>query len=305
MSHEDPDGGCPFEGCCPRRSSTVRLIDARMPELTRSLSLFQYVQAVTGGPVAHLDQAGGYAPPSLRGEAFAVRPGAITLRLDPEGIASALVIRDGRTGSATLHLLDTEGRTAHQGRLLSDGDRLLADLIRTVTPGSTPAAHRAAPDLPPWQDGDQLAQLDEILTDGGAARRARFAHYGGDHRPVDPEAVPAVLEHACSVGLPLGVAVFAPSALQASAGHVHITDRTTGGRVFAAIGDSTLELDLTRVAACHLVRSTATHGPTTSLELDDAQGHCAALLTQFGPVGEETHRAWESLTTSLPTPDTT
>ncbi|MGW5636016.1 hypothetical protein [Streptomyces sp. NPDC003832] len=300
MSTQDADGGCPFEGCCPRRDSSVRLIDARMPELARSLSLFRYVQAVTGGPVAHLDQAGGYAVPSLRGEAFTVHPDSITLRLDAGGVGSAMLIRDDGTGSAALHLLDENGTTVHQGRLLSDGDRLLSGLVPTVDPGSTPAVRLPALAVPPWQHGDQLAQLDEILADGGANRRARFADYTGEHRPLDPEAVPTVLEHACSTGLPLGVAVFAGPAMQACAGHVHVTDRTTGGRVFAALANSTLELDLTAIRACHLVRAAAAHGPTTALELDDADGNCAALITQFGMVPPETHAAWEALTASLP-----
>lgn len=103
-----------------------------MPELARCLTLFQYVQAVTGGPVARIDQAGSYAQPSLRGEAFAVRPGSIALRIDGAGIDTAVVARDGDTDSVTLRLLDAAGRTVHQGRLLSEGDRLLVGLAPTV-----------------------------------------------------------------------------------------------------------------------------------------------------------------------------
>lgn len=109
----DHDGGCGFEGCCGRRKRSARLIDARMPELARCLTLFQYVQAVTEGPVARIDQAGGYAVPSLRGDAFTVRAGEIALRLDAAGVASAVVAREQSTGSVTLHLLDADGRTVH------------------------------------------------------------------------------------------------------------------------------------------------------------------------------------------------
>ncbi|MEU9875007.1 hypothetical protein [Streptomyces phaeochromogenes] len=310
--------GCGFEGCCGRRNGSARLIDARMPELARCLTLFQYVQAVTGGPVARIDQAGSYAVPSLRGEAFAVRPGSIALRIDGAGVDTAVVARDEDTGSVALRLLDAEGRTVHQGRLLSEGDRLLAGLAGTVDAGASaagppvvPAGPPIAPDGPPiapdvpervpeWEDGDQLAQLDAVLADCGAARREVFHRYRGEHRPIDVDVVPAVLDHVCSVGLPIGVAVFAPAAMQACGGRVHVTDRTVGGRVFAAVAESSVEIDLAGVRACHLVRSTAAHGPTSALELDDEDGRCVAVITQFGMVGEDVHAAWEHLAASLP-----
>ncbi|MFE5917188.1 hypothetical protein [Streptomyces sp. NPDC056468] len=104
-----------------------------------------------------------------------------------------------------------------------------------------------------------------------------------------------------SVGLPIGVAVFAPSAMQACNGRVHVTERTVGGRVFAAIAQSSVEIDLAHVRACHLVRSTAAHGSTSAIELDDDEdGRCVAVITQFGMVGEQVHMAWEHLAASLP-----
>ncbi|MER5515905.1 hypothetical protein [Streptomyces sp. NPDC002763] len=57
---------------------------------------------------------------------------------------------------------------------------------------------------------------------------------------------------------------------------------------------------LTRVGACHLVRSTAPHGPTSAIELDDGQGRCVAPITQFGIVGDDVHEAWVHLTAALP-----
>ncbi|WP_329254331.1 hypothetical protein OG223_28180 [Streptomyces sp. NBC_01478] len=61
-----------------------------------------------------------------------------------------------------------------------------------------------------------------------------------------------------------------------------------------------MEIDLAAVRACHLVRSTAAHGPTSALELDDEDGRCVAMITQFGMVGEDVHGAWEDLAASLP-----
>lgn len=292
--------GCAFGECRGRGGGSVRLIDARMPELARCLTLFRHVQAVTGGPVARIDQAGSYAVPSLRGDAFAVDPGSIALRLDGDGVASAALARDEGTGAAALHLFGTDGRTVHQGRLLSEGDRLLAGLARTVAPGATPTGPAAAPEVPAWENGDQLAQLDAVLADGGVARRGAFDRYRGRHRTIGVGVVPEVLDHVRSVGLPIGVAVFAPAVLQACSGPVHVTDRTAGGRVFAAIGRGSVEIDLTGVRACHLVRSTAAHGPTSALELDDEDGRCVAVVTQFGMVGEQVHAAWEHLAASLP-----
>ncbi|MEE1837596.1 hypothetical protein [Streptomyces sp. SP17KL33] len=293
--------GCGFETCCGRRTGTARLIDPRMPELARSLTLFRHVQALTGGPVARLDQAGSYAVPSLRGEAFTVHPdsGSITLRLDADGVDAAVLTRDAED-AVSVRLLDAAGRTVHEGRLLSEGDRLLAGLAGTVEAGVGAADVRERPEAPSWETGDQLAQLDAILADGGAARRAALTRHPGEHRAVDVAVLPSVLDHVCSVGLPIGVAVFAPSAMQACAGPVHVTDRTAGGRVYAAVANASLELDLPAVHSCHLVRSTAAHGPTSSLELDDENGDCVALITQFGIVGERVHGAWEHLAASLP-----
>lgn len=287
---------CALDAHC----GSVRRVDPRTPDFVRCLTLFQYVHAVTGGPVARIEQAGEYAVPGLRGEAFAVRPGSITLRVDGDGIASAGVVRDEAGGTVSLLLHDTGGRIAHRGQLLSEGDRLLAGLTPVADPGP-PGGPPPAADSPPWEDGDQLAQLDAILVDGGLARRRAFDRYRGEHRPVDPAVLPAVLDHLCSAGLPVGVAVFARSAaLQACAGRIQVTDRTIGGRLFAAIEESAVEIDLPGVRACRLVRSRAAHGPTSALELDDADGRCVAVLTQFGPVGQRVHEEWEQLTASLP-----
>ncbi|MER5769148.1 hypothetical protein [Streptomyces sp. NPDC001985] len=298
----DPDGPRASGRRCGGRGSSMRLIDARMPELTRCLTLFQYVQAVTGGRVALIDQAGSYAVPSLRGEAFALQPGSIALRVDGGAVASAVVVRDEDAGAVVLHLFDADGRTVHQGRLLSEGDRLLMGLAGTVDAlaPAPAAAPSALPGSPAWESGDQLAQLDEILVDGGAARRRAFGRYRGEHRAIDAGVVPEVLEHVCSVGLPIGVAVFAPGAMQACGGRVHVTDQTIGGQVFAAIAESSVQIHLPGVRACHLVRSTAAHGPTSAIELDDEDGRCVAVITQFGIVGEQVHTAWEHLAASLP-----
>ncbi|WP_043667078.1 hypothetical protein [Streptomyces xylophagus] len=276
------------------------MIDARMPELARCLTLFQYVQAVTGGPVARIDQAGSYAEPSLRGGAFAVRAGSIALRIDAAGVDTAVVARD--EDAVALRLLDTVGRTVHQGRLLSEGDRLLAGLAPTVHAGAARSAVPSAPpEVPAWEHGDQLAQFDAVLADGGIARRTSFHRYdGGAYRPIEVDVVASVLDHVCSVGLPIGVAVFAPAVMQACGGRVHVTDRTVGGRVFAAVAESSVEIDLAAVRACHLVRSLAAHGPTSALELDDEDGRCVAVITQFGMVGADVHEAWEDLAASLP-----
>ncbi|MGV9310667.1 hypothetical protein ACWDR0_00540 [Streptomyces sp. NPDC003691] len=292
-------GLCAFAACCTRRNSTVRPVGARMPELARSLTLFRHVQAVTAGPAARIEQAGSYAVPSLCGEPFTVRPGAVALRLDGAAVTAAEIERDGGTGAVTLLLYAAGGRIAHRGRLLSEADRLLAELVGppAAGPSTAPAAGSA---VPAREDGDQLARLDAILLDGGAARHAASTRYRGEHRPLDPGAVPALLENLHATGLPVDAAVFAPAAAQACRGPVRVTDTTTRGRVFAVIGDASLEIDLPAVRAARLVRSTAAHGPVSAIELDDAEGRCAAVLTQFGTVGEDVHTAWERLTASLP-----
>jgi len=172
--------------------------------------------------------------------------------------------------------------------------------VQTLDAGARAPGPATALSVPAWENGDQLAQFDAILADGRVARRSTFDRYRGAHRAVEVAVLPAVLDHVCSVGLPIGVAVFAPAAMQACGGRVHVTDRTVGGRVFAAVAESSAEIDLTRVRACQLVRSAAAHGPASALELDDEDGRCAAALTQFGIVGHHVHTAWEHLAESLP-----
>ncbi|WP_416970433.1 hypothetical protein [Streptomyces sp. 4F14] len=265
-----------------------------MPALARCLTLFRYVQAVTEGAVARIDQAGSYAVPSLRGEAFSVPPGAVALRLDGAGVDAAVLVRDEEGGAVELRLLDAAGRTVHRGRLLSEGDRLLAGLVEGVgTAQGTPSGLR---DLPGWESGDQLAQFDAVLADGGLERHAGSHRY----RDVDLSVVPAVFEHLCSVGLPVGVAVFVPGVMQACAGPVHVTDVTVGGRLFVALGQGSVEIDLAGVGSCRVVRSAGVHGPTSALELGDVHGRCVAMVTQFGVVGGEAHTAWENISASLP-----
>ncbi|MGX2992820.1 hypothetical protein JNUCC64_00765 [Streptomyces sp. JNUCC 64] len=295
----EPPGGpclCALGTDCRRRGGSVRLIDARMPELGHCLTLFQHVQALTGGPVARIDQAGSYALPSLRGEAFAVRPGTIALRLDGARIASAAVVRDEPAGTVALHLYDTDGRTVHRGRLLSAADRLLAGLARPAAVGPPSGAPAPVPGPPAGPDGDQLARLDAVLGGTGPAAPGTSDR----HRTLDPGVVPAVLEAVRAAGLPVGVAVFAPAAAQACAGRVLVTDRTVGGQVFAAFEDASVEIELSGVRSCRLVRSRGAHGPTPAIELDDADGRCVAMITQFGAVGGRVHAEWERLTAVLP-----
>ncbi|MBK6012347.1 hypothetical protein [Streptomyces sp. MBT53] len=83
--------------------------------------------------------------------------------------------------AVALRLLDPAGRTVHQGQLLSEGDRLLAGLAPTVQAGASGGGPRStAPEVPAaWEQGDQLAQLDAVLVDGGMARRSAFHRYRG------------------------------------------------------------------------------------------------------------------------------
>ena len=112
--------------------------------------------------------------------------------------------------------------------------RLLVGLASSVDAGSGARPVRGAR-VAEWEYGHQLAQFDAALADGTAARRGGVRPAPG-WAPADRARRPAaVLDHLCSVGLPIGVAVFAPGAMQACAGRVHVTDRTVGGRVFAAV----------------------------------------------------------------------
>ncbi|MDQ0605009.1 hypothetical protein QF037_009354 [Streptomyces canus] len=123
---------------------------------------------------------------------------------------------------------------------------------------------------------------------------------GGQHREIDAALVSAVLDHVCSVALPVGVAVFAPSAMQAAPAGCTSPTGTVGGRAFAVVAEGSVEIDLAGVRTWHLVRSMAAHGSTSAIDLNDGDGRRVSVLTQFGIVKEQVHGAWEELAASLP-----
>ncbi|WP_029150066.1 hypothetical protein [Microbacterium indicum] len=298
---------CGHGGC----AGDVRIVDLPARDVLRLLPMLDTALAVTGGPGAVVAQSGPYAEPSAQGTALAVDPYAVVLRVAPDRLSPYVFARPD--GECVLQLRTRGGHVAHRVRGMSDADRLiLAGLARTD--GGDPVcmpdgAGDPFPDVPglvdpapaAWQEGDQLAQLDAILADGGVLRWNQIADCPEVAvRSADAGVLPALFEHLCATELPLGAAVFGEAAAQLASGRVHLVTSSGEGRLAVVLGQSTLDVDLHAVHECLLVRSHGPHGLTSALELYDPDGRAIVLLTQFGIVGEATHGAWEDLTASLP-----
>jgi putative hemin transport protein len=290
----DRAGGCAGDGHpCPR--------EVPVPEALAVLPLLEYALAVTGSPGAVIAQTGCFAEPAESGGPFRPPRDLIALRLRPDRLR-AIVTERGR-GERVLQLVSWAGEVSHRVRALSDTDHLVLDGL------SRPSARRpeaaADPGPPrvtmPWNEADQLAQIDAVLSDGGLTRRRGLAsHYQGEVSAVEPGVLPVLLDHLCSTRLPVGAAVFADAMAQLAEGEVQLVSSSEQGRMGTVIGQSTLDVDLTKVHELLLVRSHGPHGLTSALEIHDERGRMTAMLTQFGIVEAEVHAAWEDVAASLP-----
>lgn len=270
--------------------------------MVASLPLFERVVAQTWNRAASIMQVGSYAPPTGPGSAFPLDATRVNLRVDD--LASAFLHRAAGEGDDGLWLhLVAAGGVAHRVRPLTDLDRYLVAQLDQVDASGRPGAQAgrllSAGTPVPLQgfEGapDQLGRLDAALA--GTLRPAVGGE--GPSRPVDASAVAAVLDHACSIGLPVGIGVVAPSALQACRGILHAT-QVVEGRLVVALEDALVEIDLAAAKECRVVQAHAAHGPTSAVEVYDEDGRCAAVLTQFGIVGAGVHATWEEVTGSLP-----
>ena len=268
---------------------------------------FECAFAVTGSIGVVLAQSGPYAPVSTPGEAFPMAPGQITLRVRPENLHASVIARsDGERRELMVELSAFGGHPVHLVRVASEFDTLVMDgLARSAGEGLTENKQSLPQVFIPWEEGDQLGQIDAILDDGGEIRRELLPqYYAGPHpRWINERVLPAVFEHLCTTGLPLSVVVFAEGVAQAVTGFVHVANTDARGRMSVGLGCASLDLELTLVHEALLVRSHGPLGLTSAIELYDDRHHVLALLTQLGSVSPEVHRAWELLAESLPDAD--
>lgn len=231
-------------------------------------------------------------------------PGQITLRLRPENLhANVLARSDGEDRELMVEFSAFDGHPVHLVRVASEFDALVMDgLARSAGEGLTQERKSLPQVFIPWEEGDQLGQIDAILDDGGETRRELLPHcYTGPHpRAVNQWILPSVFEHLCTTGLSLSVVVFAEGVAQAVTGFVHVTSTDASGRMSVGLGCASLDVELALVHEALLVRSHGPLGLTSAIELYDDRHHVLALLTQLGSVSPDVHRAWELLAESLP-----
>ncbi|MFT3971242.1 MAG: hypothetical protein QM695_13435 [Micropruina sp.] len=295
----NPEGPACGGGRCEHDCSLRRLA-VPTDNALRTLALLEHPAAITENQVARLTQVAAYADPGVSGGPFRVQPGWVSLRLDPNALTGAVLIEPrhvepGETPVPELRLCGVNGHPVHHCHPLLPQDRLVIEGMARLGGDLPGHGFDVYPDGPSSgaEVPDQLQRIDDLLT--WSTARTPFL----PHRHVDPRTVVNVFEHACAVGLPLGIAVFSDAAMHAVQDTVQSVAHAAG---VAAIGieEAILEIRPAAVQHCLLLRLHGPHGPTSSLELYDDTDRRVALISQFGIVERGVHDAWEQLAASLP-----
>lgn len=305
-------GGGLVPGCRRRGFSDLQLLQDLAPEtldeLTRDLptlcdhlQLLDGVTAITSGHGAALAVTGRYAAPTTVGGAIAL-PG-VALRHLPGAIATALRVAPrtsvhlNRPSPATIDLFDPTGRRVHQARLTSPEDLRRLDSVGPPAAHGAPSAAAAPAAEPvlarPGRD-DQIDLVDSHLTDRGGARlRTLMGHDGDDAHPVGSWLLEQVLAGVAELGLrptftvTSGVQQSHTGPVEAIA-HAGRTLRVRSGSAVLAVSTASVHRMWVSVAQ-------GPHGPTTALELFDADGNALVLVTLTGRHPVPAHRAWHEL----------
>ncbi|MYR06095.1 heme transporter [Gordonia sp. SID5947] len=330
----DPPGRPPRPTCgeqcsCPRASGASNDLDTLLaaPGFSGALlgsdaaavaahlpSLGHVVGVTVAGPVL-MNDVGTHEPPVTVGGPIRCRASRISLRLNPARLGAALVTDPAADVPPTLRLFDAAGNTAHATYLTESSERLAFESLSfdasrfaasTVSPrlikGTSvdTTAHRD--DVASWAtsfSGDQIAQFDAVLEDGGTQRlrslpRARAQGFAR----VESRRVIAAFEHAALLGMPMTIATTAPGCVQ-----IH-HDRLDGARehrgtMVIASGSCRAMINFDLVSECWVTWSDGVWGRTGSIELYDRRGHCSLLVTQTGSVSAEVFVAWHQLVSDV------
>lgn len=295
----------------------ARFLDMDTHTLALILPQFEAATATTAGPATLLSERGGYAKPRMAGERLASPPGRIALRLVAgRGEHIACTAADpGRREPAALHLFDRGGRLTHRTQIATPGDLLtLAALlaeIPTLAP-SLPApdvvapAARPTPYLPAirharetWATAELVRHIDDLVLDGGQARRTCLPHVGAAAaRRVDPLVIGHLLREVAQRRLPFRHVAVRAGCVQTREGALD-TLRPEGDLLLMRSGTALMALDL----GCIMDAWVTCLGPagrrSRALELYASDGTCAAafLPPTQAPAAQT---AWDRLLASLP-----
>ncbi len=298
----DSDGGLPpcLAGGCDHQCS-VRRLPAALSEVVRTLGRLQHPAAITENQAARLTQVGSYADLGVPGGPFRVEAGRVSLRVDPDALTNAMFIEPQHPASdeasvPELRLCGADGGPVHRCLPLLPPDRVAIETLAQLDPqpgrgsrlGAWPSSAAGGSEVP-----DQLQRIDDLLT--WSTARTPFL----PHQHIEPGALVDVIEHACSIGLPLGIAVFSDAVMHAVQDRVQSVAHAKGVMAVGA-EDAILELRPAAVQHCLLLRLHGPHGPTSSLELYDELDRRVAVISQFGIVERGAHDGWEQLAGSLP-----
>lgn len=260
------------------------------------LPLLDEVVAMTANGAALLSVLGRYAAPTFAGQALTVSGDEVNLRLDREAAWAFVSTRpdDDAREPAGLWMFDGSGTAVHRGYLVSPDAGMVVDLMHLA---ERPPRRRSLSALLPSDPGphdpgapDQLGLLDGLLVDGGRGLAA------APGTPIEVRRLGEILAGCCEIGLPVGAAVPNLGAVQVHTGvldHVEMQ-----GRVLSAVsGPAQFAVGLDDAVGARLVPAHGAHGPTTAVLVFDDAGRCVAMLTQFGVLPADRHRAWERMVT--------
>ena len=272
-----------------------------LPALVDHLQLLDGVTAITSGHGAALAATGRYGALTAVGGPIA-QPD-IALRHAPGTVATALRVSPGpsihltQPSAASVDLFDATGRRVHQSRLAAPEDARLLDPLepRSDRADSTDDGSTAIAPVParPGTD-DQIDLMDSHLTDAAGARLRTLTGHDGDHaRPVGHWLLPDILAGVAELGLRPTFTV--TSGLQQShtgrveaIGHAGRTLRLRSEGAVLAISQAS-------VHRMWVTRAQGPHGPTSALEMFDADGRALVLITLTGHHPPAAHRVWEEL----------
>ncbi|WP_146197067.1 ChuX/HutX family heme-like substrate-binding protein [Serinibacter arcticus] len=304
-------GGGLAPSCGRRGFSDLQLLEDLSPgglsplatdvaALCDHLQLLEGATAITSGHGAALAATGRYGAPSTVGGALA-QPG-VTLRYLPGTVTTALRVEPrpsvhlSQPVAASVDLFDGGGRRVHQARLAAPEDLRLLDSVGPPTAGTADATAVAPPTPVLARPGldDQIDLVDSHLTDAGGARlRTLLGHDGGHARPVDPQRLEAVVAGVAELGLRPTFTV--TSGIQQShTGRVEAIGHA-GRTLRLRSGGAVLAVSSTSVHRMWVTTAQGPHGPTSAVELFDAEGRALVLITLTGHHPVPAHRAWEEL----------
>lgn len=292
MPCADDDARCDCGGRWSSRPvGTAEALDV-LPRLDLAM-------ASTDVSAVRIDQAALYADVQETGTALRAPAGHISLRVDPYLLPGGSTMATRPDGQRALLLGTGRDRPPrHRVGIRADASAAILDDL----PGATAAVRGVVGDPRiPWQEADQIAQLDTLVRGGSFERRRALGEvYPEQAASVDLRCLPEILLHLCGIGLPLSVAVVGEGIAHLTTGRIALVEERVPGQVETVLDNAMVGIGTDRLREMLLVVSHGPCGPTPSLELYDPRGEVVLVLTQIGAVGAARHSAWADMAHSLP-----